>query len=66
AVASDEVDRARLALDYVLCMRRGTGYVPTGSTEPVGQTVANKIKRYNISQVREGQPVEQFLAGIGK
>lgn len=65
AVATDEVDRARLALDYVLCMRRGTAYVPPGATEAVGKTVADKIKRYNISQVREGQPVEQFLSSMG-
>ena len=31
-----------------------------------GLSEADKIKRYNISQVREGQPVEHFLSSIGR
>jgi hypothetical protein len=64
-VAADEVERARLALEYVLLMRRGKDYVPAGADEPVGKTVAAKLKRWDVEQVREGQPVEHFLSQMG-
>lgn len=64
-VAADEVDRARLALEYVLLMRRGKDYVPAGADEPVGKTVASKLRRWGVGQVREGQPVEHFLSQMG-
>lgn len=64
--AREEVDRARLALEYVLCVRRGATYTPAGATEPVGKTLATKIKRYGITQVREGEPVAEFLKRVGQ
>ncbi|HEY3411460.1 MAG TPA: DUF4838 domain-containing protein [Armatimonadota bacterium] len=62
----EEVDRARLALEYVLCMRRGATYVPSGATEPIGKTLAAKIRLYGITQIREGEPVSEFLKRIGE
>lgn len=60
-VALDQVQRARLALEYVQLERM----VPTdpGRTALVAQVTA-KIKKYGITQVREGEPVDKYLARI--
>lgn len=61
--ALDEVQRARLALEYVQLMR-------TDAKDPSysarAKTVADKIRRYGIGQVREGEPVQNFLKRIGQ
>ncbi len=59
----DYVQRARLALEYVQLMR-----APKDSAErsALAKTVSEKIRKYGIGEVREGQPVETFLQGIGK
>jgi hypothetical protein len=64
------VQRARLALDYVLLMRSLPKYqVVEGiykRTQPVNAAlfaaVQSKIEKYGIGEVRESQPVAQFLA----
>jgi hypothetical protein len=60
-VALDEVQRARLALEYVQLMRAPAGADRTA----LAQRVAAKIRRYGIGQIREGEPVERFLGRIG-
>ena len=71
--AHDEVQRARLALEYVELMRAvpkyevsGGQYKPTGGGPRgnLAQRVIEKIQRYHIGQVREGEPVEHFLERI--
>ncbi|HZT41118.1 MAG TPA: DUF4838 domain-containing protein [Chthonomonadaceae bacterium] len=60
-VAHDAVQRARLALEYVQLMQ-------TPPSDPAyaarAKGVADKIRKYKIGQVREGEPVAQFLARI--
>ena len=56
--ALDEVRRTRLSLEYVQLMR-------TPKSEALARTVADKIHKYGITQVREGEPVEDFLKRIG-
>ena len=62
-VALDEVMRARLCLEYVQVMR-------TVRTDPkwskLAKTVADKIKQFGITQIREGEDVAQFLKRIGQ
>lgn len=68
--ARDEVERARLGLQYVELMRAAPRYSLQGGalvpTENPARTVLagmvrEKIAKYGIGQVREGQPVAQFL-----
>lgn len=62
-VALDQVQRARLALEYVQLME----LKPTDPAyATLAQRVADKLRRYGIGQVREGEPVEKFLARIGQ
>ena len=62
-VALDSVQRARLALEYVRLMR----LPPTDPARTqLAAVVAAKIKKYGITQVREGQPVAEFLSRIGQ
>jgi hypothetical protein len=71
-VALDAVQRARLALEYVQLMRasprytvEGGEYRPTGGARAdLARVVAEKIRKYGIGQVREGEPVENFLRRI--
>lgn len=66
------VQRARLALDYVLLMRSLPKYqvvdVVYKRIEPVDAALLaalqTKIEKYGISQVRENQPVSKFLQGV--
>jgi hypothetical protein len=62
-VALDEVKRAKLSLEYVQVMR-------TPRTDQkwaaLASTVAEKIKRFGITQIREGEDVGQFLKRIGQ
>ncbi|HLV80231.1 MAG TPA: DUF4838 domain-containing protein [Chthonomonadaceae bacterium] len=62
-VAHDMVQRARLALEYVQLMQ-------TPTSDPAyparAKVVADKIRKYKIGQVREGEPVAKFLARINK
>jgi len=60
-IALDQVQRARLALEYVQLER-----APKGSPErtALGQRVSKKIKRYGITQVHEGEPVNTFFARL--
>ena len=61
--ALDEVGRLRLSLEYVQLMR-----APAGSEafKALAKTVADKVRTYGITSVREGEPVSQFLARIGQ
>jgi hypothetical protein len=59
--AGAEVDRARMALNYVLYRRRGADYTPAGATETIGKTLAAQIKRYGVTQASEGGSVQEFL-----
>ncbi|MBV9848235.1 MAG: DUF4838 domain-containing protein [Armatimonadetes bacterium] len=60
-VARDQVQRARLALEYVQLERAA----PTDPNRAaLARRVAEKIGRYGITQVREGEPVEKYLARI--
>lgn len=72
-VSHAEVERARLALEYVELMRAtpkyevsGGEYKPTGGGPrgDLARRVIDKIQRYHIGQVREGEPVEHFLERI--
>ena len=67
-VALDQVQRARLALEYVQLCRSAPGKpAPGGPThEALVHTVTAKLARYGISSVREGEPVAHFLKRIGK
>jgi hypothetical protein len=59
----DSVQRARLALEYVQLMQ----LKPENAARPVlAGTVADKIRKYGIGEVREGQPASVFLTQIGK
>lgn len=60
-VALDQVQRARLALEYVQLMRAPAG---TPQRDALARGVAAKIRKYGIGQVREGEPVERFLERI--
>ncbi len=69
----EQVQKARLALDYVLLMQQLPKYRSADNTSlPVdkvrlkhlAEIVENKIEKYNIQQVREGQPVSDFLTMI--
>lgn len=61
--ALDEVQRARLALDYVRLQRTAPSSVDFA---PLARNVARKIRKYGIGQIREGQPVDVFLKSIGQ
>lgn len=67
-VALEQVQRARLALEYVqLCRSTPDRPAPGGiSHETLVATVVGKIARFQISSVREGEPVAQFLKRIGR
>ncbi len=67
-VALDQVQRARLALEYVQLMRsKPDKPAPGGLThEALADRVAGKVKQYGIGQIREGEPVAKFLERIGK
>jgi hypothetical protein len=62
-VALDEVRRARLALEYVILMQSKPG---TPERAEMAKTVADKIRKYGIRQVREGEDVSAFLKRIGQ
>jgi hypothetical protein len=62
AVALDEVQRARLALEYVQLM---TAKPDSPEKADLARRVAAKIRQYGIGQVREGEDVSQFLQRIG-
>ncbi|HEV2473182.1 MAG TPA: DUF4838 domain-containing protein, partial [Chthonomonadales bacterium] len=59
--ALHQVERARLALEYVRLMRLSPD---SAQHKGLARKVAAKIKRYRISQIREGEPVAKFLARI--
>ncbi|HZO92105.1 MAG TPA: DUF4838 domain-containing protein [Chthonomonadaceae bacterium] len=59
-VALDQVQRARLALEYVQLMRAKDA----GTREELARRVTEKLTRYHIGQVREGEPVAKFLERI--
>ena len=67
-VALEQVQRARLALEYVqLCRSTADKPAPGGlKHDALKETVTAKIARFGISSVREGEPVAQFLRRIGK
>ncbi len=67
-VALEQVQRARLAVEYVqLCRSTPDKPAPGGlSHDALRKTVAAKIARFAISSVREGEPVAEFLKRIGK
>jgi hypothetical protein len=63
AVALDEVQRARLALEYVQLMRAA----PDDPARPaLARTVADKVRKYGVGQAREGQDISVFLKDIGQ
>ncbi len=63
ARALDEVQRARMAVDYVRLMRSPRD----GAEFPVlARGLAERIRKYGITEVREGQPVADFLKAIGQ
>lgn len=61
--AEAEVARARLALEYVQLARAKAG---TPEYAKLAQTVAGKIHAYGISEIREGEPVADYLKRIGQ
>jgi len=63
AAAYDAVQHARLALEYVQLMQM-RGDDP--KRPAMAKIVGDKIKRYGIGEVREGQPVSTFLQRIGQ
>jgi hypothetical protein len=67
AVASDEtllarVQKARLAIDYTRLVQAKDD----AERGKYAAIVAEKIRRFGIQQVREGQPVADFLKAIGQ
>lgn len=67
AVAGDNtvlqrVQKARFSIDYTRLMLAQND-VERAKYAPI---VAEKIRRFGIGQVREGQPVEEFLKAIGQ
>lgn len=60
-VAHEQVERARLALEYVQWMRAAPG---SRERAEFAKTVTDKLHRYGIGQVREGEPVEKFLQRV--
>src|SRR5579871_6231303 len=63
AQALAEVQRARLALEYVQLM---TAKADSPERADLARRVAGKIRRYGIGQIREGQDVAVFLKSIGQ
>jgi hypothetical protein len=61
--AEDEVARARLALEYVQLAKAKKG---TPEYASLASSVAAKIRKYGITQYREGGPVEEYLKQIGQ
>lgn len=61
--ALDEVQRARLALDYVRLMRTDP---KSPDYAPIARNVARKIRKYGIGQTSEGGSSEAFLKRIGQ
>jgi len=61
--ALDEVQRARLALDYVRLMRTDP---KSDAYAPLARNVARKIRKYGIGQTSEGGSSEAFLKRIGQ
>lgn len=59
--ALDQVQRARLALEYVQLERAHSG---TPERAALAKRVSEKIRRYGITQVKEGEPADTFLARI--
>lgn len=61
--AADEVARARLALESVQLART----TPGGPLyKSLSERVAAKIHRFGITEVREGEPVSEYLKRIGQ
>jgi hypothetical protein len=61
-VALDEVQRVRLSLEYVELMCAN----PKGVAYPtLVKIVGDKVTKYGIAQIREGEPVQEFLKRIG-
>ena len=61
--AAEEVSRARLELEYVQLARLKAG---TPEYSALAAVVAGKIHRFGITQIREGEPVEDYLKRIGQ
>jgi len=61
--ALDEVQRAKLALEYVALMQAKPG---TPERDDLAKVVAAKIRKYGIGQIREGENVSAFLKRIGQ
>ncbi len=61
--ALDEVQRARLALDYVRLMRTDP---KSDAYAPLARNVARKIRKYGIGQTSEGGSSDAFLKRIGQ
>lgn len=57
------VQQARLSLEYVQLMR-----MPTANSgyAALAKRVGNKVKRFNVNGIREGEPVVEFLKRIGQ
>ncbi len=62
-VALDQVQRARLALEYVELMQMDP---KAPEYAALAKRVATKVRRYGIGQAREGEPIEAFLQRIGQ
>jgi hypothetical protein len=60
--ALQHVQKARLAIDYTR-LAQAQNDAERAKYAPI---VAEKIRRFGIGQVREGQPVEEFLKSIGQ
>lgn len=58
-VAVEEVQRARLALEYVQLMQNP-------ANKDLAVIVAEKVRRYGFGQAREGEPIADFLKRIGQ
>lgn len=63
AAALDAVQRARLALEYVQLMQMPAA---DRAKSPLAAVVRDKVLKYGIGEVREGQPSARFLQSIGR
>lgn len=63
-VALEQVQKARMALDYVQLMN-GSVKDPLQHAA-LAKKVLDEIARFGVTQVREGEPIEQFKKRIGQ
>lgn len=63
-VALEQVQKARMALDYVQLMNGSV--IDPAQHAALAKKVLDELARFGVTQVREGEPVEQFKKRIGQ